>query len=907
VCRIPLIASILLLGATCATALAAPGDLTYLYGRPDVHGHSDLYSPRGVAEASDGSVLIADSYNHRVLRVTRAGAATTVAGIRNEPGFSGDGGPATQARLRYPVGVAALPDGGFLIADSENNRIRHVSPGGVITTVAGGGYNGDGCDARRASFWWPYSVTAAPGGGFMVADRSLDQVRRVWPDGSITTVAGHRGGPHDVDGMAAVDARLDVTDTSFTPDGSFLLTDEIYNRVRKVALDGTITTVAGNGDRGAGDSGDGGPATAAGINSPHAVAATSDGGFLIAQENGGRIREVSPGGTITTLARWLSYPLDVALLSGGGGVVAETGSDAVMLMETDLRPAVSPPTAFQGTGGYTGACLGLDPSFDGGTVRSKTLTDRAARGVVLQPGGKVVVAGQLDDPQRYQLALERYLPNGELDRSFGTNGLALPGGHTMTGFALGAQPGGKLIAVGGAAVNGVAVVVAARFTPDGQLDTSFGEGGIARAPALDHATAVDFAADGSIAIAGSKVWDPRLARITRDGAVDQSFGSGGFAPGPWEVTAIEALPHGRVVTASGPQLGHTGPPETMTVTRYRRDGSMDTTFAGSGRVNLAPVDTRRLDATALARQPDGRLLVVGQYDRDRGQDNDFPIIAMRLLEDGSIDRSFGDAGVVTIIPLHYRWSGGMYPIGATDANSIAIQPDGKIVMAGGDWAGGGFAIYRLHPDGALDPSFGAGGRIVTWLEGGSSANAVDLHPDGRIVAVGQVRFDVFAATYEAARRPGAPPTQTGNTTPTGAPLGGPAVGPAPVAASGGPAPAGGPAGAKAASAATSILPRLSIASWSRARIRALLRGTWKVTVETPDAGQVLAELLVRGRTVAMGTADVRKPGRTSIRLRRNGRARRLLDGRRRVRATLTVRFRSADSTSATKRSVRFSR
>ena len=895
--------SFLLLRATCATALAAPGDLTYLYGRPDINGHSDLYSPRGVAETPDGSVLIADSYNHRVMRVTRAGSATTVAGIRNDPGF-GHGGPATQARPRYPVGVAALPDGGFLIADSENNRVRHVSPGGVIRTVAGGGYNGDGCDARRASFWWPYSVTAAPGGGFMVVDRSLDQVRRVWPDGSITTVAGHGGGPEDVDGIAAVDAGLEVTDTSFTPDGGFLLTDEIYNRIRKVTLDGTITTVAGNGDRGAGVAGDGGPATAAEIDSPHAVAATSGGGFLIAQEHGSRIREVSPGGTITTLARWLSYPLDVALLSGGGGVVAETGRAAVMLMETDLRPAVPPPAAFQGTGGYTGACLGLDQSFGGGTVRSKALTDRAARGVVLQPGGKAVVAGQLDDRQRYQLALERYLPNGELDRSFGTDGLALPGGHTMTGFALGAQPGGKLIAVGGAAFNGVAVVVAARFTPDGQLDTSFGEAGIARAPALDHATAVDFAADGSIVIAGSKVsGDWRLARITRDGAVDQSFGSGGFAPGPWEVTAIEALPDGRVVTASGPQLGHTGPPETMTVTRYRRDGSMDTTFAGSGRVNLAPVDTSRLDTTALARQPDGRLLVVGQYDRDRGEDNDFPIIAMRLLEDGSIDRSFGDAGVVTIIPLHYRWSGGMYPIGATDANSIAIQPDGKIVMAGGDQAGGGFAIYRLHPQGALDPSFGAGGRIVTRLEGGSSANAVGLHPDGRIVAVGQVSFDVLAATYEAARRPGAPPTQTGNTTPTGAPLGGPAVGPAPVAASGGHA----PASAKAPSAATSILPRLSIASWSRARVRALLRGTWKVSVETPDAGQVLAKLLVRGRTVASGTAEVRKPGRTSIRLRRNGRARRLLDGRRRVRATLTVRFRNADSTSATTRGVRFSR
>ena len=361
--RLCLIALLLVMCAAGTPAAAAPGDLTTLYGVPDLNGNSPLHAPRGVAEARDGSILVADTENHRVLRVTRDGVATTIAGILDQPGFSGDGGPATQATLRYPRGVAALADGSFLIADSDNYRVRRVSRAGVITTVAGGGEVTDGSDPRRVRLGWPESVVAAPGGGFLIVESSaVGQIRRVLPNGTITRVAG--GGPdEDSEGIPATAARFSSpTDASFTRDGGILVTDSVNNRIRLVAPNGTITTVAGIGYQGTGATGDGGPATAAQIGRPHAVAASSDGGFLIAQELDHRIRQVSPGGTITTLAGGpargsVSYPHDLILLARGGGVVADTGHDLVSLLETDLRPAS--PRAATGPPRCTAGPVGL--------------------------------------------------------------------------------------------------------------------------------------------------------------------------------------------------------------------------------------------------------------------------------------------------------------------------------------------------------------------------------------------------------------------------------------------------------------------------------------------------------------------------------------------------------------------
>src|SRR4029079_7218122 len=136
-----------------------------------------------------------DSNNHRIRRVSPSGTITTVAGT-GQVGFSGDGGRATAADLGLPVDVAATRDGGFLIADYGNNRIRRVLPNGTITTVAGTGaegFSGDGGPAPAAPMVCAHGSSATPDGGFWIAAYEYTRVRRVSPTGTITTVAGSGG------------------------------------------------------------------------------------------------------------------------------------------------------------------------------------------------------------------------------------------------------------------------------------------------------------------------------------------------------------------------------------------------------------------------------------------------------------------------------------------------------------------------------------------------------------------------------------------------------------------------------------------------------------------------------------------------------------------------------------------
>ena len=260
-------------------------------------------------------------FSHSIRMIAAAVAALAVAAVAATPaiaatnniftvagtgsaGFSGDGGAATSAQLNFPTGVATTADGGFLIADQFNHRIRRVSPAGTITTVAGtgsAGFSGDGGAATSAQLNQPFGVAATADGGFLIAEFGNHRIRRVSPAGTITTVAGTGSAGSSGDGGAATSAQLNQPfGVAATADGGFLIADFNNHRVRRVSPAGTITTVAGTG--GPGFSGDGGAATGAQLNGPTGVAATADGGFLIADFDNHRVRRVSPGGTITTVA-----------------------------------------------------------------------------------------------------------------------------------------------------------------------------------------------------------------------------------------------------------------------------------------------------------------------------------------------------------------------------------------------------------------------------------------------------------------------------------------------------------------------------------------------------------------------------------------------------------------------------
>ena len=276
---------------------------------------ASLDSPMGLAIGADGSMYIADLDAYRVRKVLPDGTIATVAGdgALCDAAGCGDGGPAVDARLAGPVGVALDAQGALLIADSS--CVRRVDALGIIETVAGicftndppafsdrsdgSGGDCDECPAVDAMVFEATAVAPLPGGGFYVAERAANRVRHVGTDGLITTTAGSGGYGYSGDGGPARVAELaSPSGLALLRSGELLIVDRDNHRIRRVDPNGIIRTVAGNGV--AGFAGDGGPATSATLRFPVAVATDDDGSFWIADRLNRRIRRVMPSGLIDT-------------------------------------------------------------------------------------------------------------------------------------------------------------------------------------------------------------------------------------------------------------------------------------------------------------------------------------------------------------------------------------------------------------------------------------------------------------------------------------------------------------------------------------------------------------------------------------------------------------------------------
>ena len=261
--------------------------------------NASLSNMLGLALDNAGNLYIADSGNRRVRKVTSAGIISTIAGTGVQ-GFSGDGGPATSAQLNTPASII-FSAGNLYIADSSNQRIRRISSDGTITTVAGNGvtgFSGDGGPATGASLAFPLGMAMDSGGNLYFADGNNNRVRRISPAGVITTVAGDGVGRFAGDQGPASSASLDVPeDVAFDGAGNLYIADAGNNRVRKVDSSGLISTLAGTGENGF--SGDGGPATAAMLNFPWGLTTDFTGSVYIADRVNSRVRVVS--GSLTGL------------------------------------------------------------------------------------------------------------------------------------------------------------------------------------------------------------------------------------------------------------------------------------------------------------------------------------------------------------------------------------------------------------------------------------------------------------------------------------------------------------------------------------------------------------------------------------------------------------------------------
>lgn len=298
--------------ATTAAGVVAPassaGPLTINTVTFTAPPGASLDDPQGVV-ASAGTVDVSNTEDNAVASIAGT-ATTTIAGSYEGTGESGDGGPAVAATLDNPTGLALDKAGDLYIADTVDNAVREITSGGTIHLISGNGKktgHGEGFDGHD-QLVDPQGVAVDAKGDVFVADTGHNVVLEVTPQGSVSTYAGNGFAGYGGDNRAATRAELSSPiGLAADPAGNLYIADAGNNVIRRVSTSGIITTVAGDvaADQASGGiggfSGDGGPATAARLHSPHGVAVDQAGDLFIADTFNNAIRQVTPDGTISTI------------------------------------------------------------------------------------------------------------------------------------------------------------------------------------------------------------------------------------------------------------------------------------------------------------------------------------------------------------------------------------------------------------------------------------------------------------------------------------------------------------------------------------------------------------------------------------------------------------------------------
>ena len=477
-----------------------------------------------------------------------------------------------------------------------------------------------------------------------------------------------------------------------------------------------------------------------------AVGSGNDNSYSVALQNDGMIVVVggsvgASGFTDMTLVRYTSSGALDSSFGSGGKVTTPIGTGSSrgysVAVQSDGEIVVAGHAFISGNNNdiavarYTNTGA-LDSTFGTGGIVTTSITPNFSdygQSVAVQSDGKVVVAGYTGSNQDF--ALVRYTAAGALDAGFGTGGkVTTPvGSGSDIGHSVAVQSDGKLVVAGYSFNNFNFDFALVRYTSSGALDTTFGTGGKVTTPigsSDDYGFSVALQSDGKFVVAGQSTIgsnvDFAVARYTDTGALDSTFNAGKVTTpignGNDQANAVDVQSDGKIVAVGA---SHNGTNNDLALVRYLANGTVDTSFGGTGKITTS-VGSGNESLSAVAMQSDGKIVVAGQV--HNGTNEDF--LVARYTSAGGLDWSVNTA------------------FGTVDdaAYGMAIQPDGKIVVVGAAIIGStfDFAVARYNTNGTLDTTFDGDGKVTTPItttgQGYDYAQSVAVQPDGKIVVGG---------------------------------------------------------------------------------------------------------------------------------------------------------------------------